>query len=87
MVHEYSEYIQFPTFGTVCTTPLLGMISRIIMISQAIWIEAMTRLGTLEAKFHNMEGGVKPWVDAQGSKGDLILLIEDYPIVGQQLDT
>lgn len=42
-----------------------GMTFRLIMIFQAIQSEAMTRLGTLEAKVHNMEGGIKPWVDEQ----------------------
>lgn len=30
----------------------------------------MTRLGTLEDKVRNMEGGVKPWVDTQLANQD-----------------
>lgn len=49
---------------------LKGMPSSFIMILQAAWTEAMTRLAILEAKFQNMEGGVKPWVDTQLEKQD-----------------
>lgn len=35
------------------------------MISQATWDEARQRLGILEVKVKNIEGGVKPWVNVK----------------------
>lgn len=42
---------------------LRGMLSRLIMIFQALWLEDLTKLATLEAKVGHMEGGMKPWLD------------------------
>lgn len=41
------------------------MLVRLIMISQAMWDEAMRRLGISEDKFWNIEGGVMPRVDTR----------------------
>lgn len=37
----------------------------LILISEAMWIEVMTKLAILEAKVDHMEGGIKPWLDTQ----------------------
>lgn len=41
-----------------------------MMISQAIWAEAMVIIVTLESKFLNIKGNVKPWVDTQLANQD-----------------
>lgn len=46
------------------------MPSRLIMIYLTMWTKAMTRLGILEAKVHNMKGGMKPWVETQMARQD-----------------
>lgn len=40
-----------------------GMPSGIIMITQELWTEVMTRLDILEAMVGYIEGGVNPWLD------------------------
>lgn len=47
-----------------------GMPFRLIMILQAMWTKAMTRLTTLEAKVSHMEGGIKPRIDTYFANQD-----------------
>lgn len=42
-----------------------GMPFGLIHISQAIWTEAMTILGMLQAKLCNMEGYIKSYINRQ----------------------
>lgn len=46
------------------------MPSRLVMISQALWIEDMTMLDILEARVGYMEGGMRPWLDTQFESKD-----------------
>lgn len=61
-----TETIQIDTTGTSSAPSVpprpRGKPYGLIMISQAMCTEAMSRIGILEAKVHNIEGGVKPWV-------------------------
>lgn len=42
-----------------------GMPPGVILISQAVWTEVVTKLAMLTAKVGNMEGEVRSWMDRQ----------------------
>lgn len=42
-----------------------GILSSIMMISQALWIEVRIKLAILDGKVGHMEGGMRLWIDTK----------------------